>query len=244
MKPDLTERLKRARGFVFDMDGTLVLGDKGHHGYHPLPGALDCLNRLKSAGLPFVVVTSGSAQTPADYAATLRKLGFPVADRMMQTPASVAVDYFTRHKIRRVMVLGSEGASRPLADAGLEPGAVGYLNLHGTATPLNDAMESQAVATLFPHGVGCSSTKALTGHSLGAAGAMEAAFLWLTLSGRWNPDGALPPHLWDGVADPALPVLALAGAGARLPEGTAAALSNSFAFGGSNCCLVLRRGKS
>lgn len=120
MPSDPTERLRRARGFVFDMDGTLVLGDKGHHGYHPLPGALDCLNRLNDAGLPFVVVTSGSAQTPADYAAALCRLGFPVADRMMQTPASVAADYFTRHKIHRVMVLGSEGASRPLAEAGLE----------------------------------------------------------------------------------------------------------------------------
>jgi len=120
MPPDLTERLKRARGFVFDMDGTLVLGDKGHHGYLPLPGALECLNHLQDAGLPFVVVTSGSAQTPADYAAALRRLGFPVQDRMMQTPASVAADYFPRRKIRRVMVLGSDGARRPLADAGLE----------------------------------------------------------------------------------------------------------------------------
>ena len=120
MRHDLSERLRRARGFVFDMDGTLVLGDKGHHGYHPLPGALDCLNRLKSAGLPFVVVTSGSAQTPGDYAATLRQLGFPVEDRAMQTPASVAADYFARRKIRRVMVLGAEGARRPLAEAGLE----------------------------------------------------------------------------------------------------------------------------
>lgn len=120
MPRDLTESLRRARGFVFDMDGTLVLGDKGHHGYHPLPGALDCLNRLKSAGLPFVVVTSGSAQTPADYARTLRELGFPVEDRAMQTPSSVAADYFSRRGINRVMVLGTDGARRPLAEAGLE----------------------------------------------------------------------------------------------------------------------------
>ena len=132
-----------------------------------------------------------------------------------------------------------------LADAGLSPGEIGYLNLHGTATPLNDAMESKAVAALFETPVACSSTKAMTGHTLGAAGAVEAAFLWLTLSRRWNPDGVLPPHLWDGIADPALPPLALAAVGARLPEGArAAGLSNSFAFGGSNCCVVLSRGGS
>ena len=101
------------------------------------------------------------------------------------------------------------------------------------------------MAALFETPVACSSTKAMTGHTLGAAGAVEAAFLWLTLSRRWNPDGVLPPHLWDGIADPALPPLALAAVGARLPEGArAAGLSNSFAFGGSNCCVVLSRGGS
>jgi 3-oxoacyl-[acyl-carrier-protein] synthase-1 len=123
-----------------------------------------------------------------------------------------------------------------LADAGLAAADIGYVNLHGTATPLNDAMESRAVADLFG-AVPCSSTKAMTGHTLGAAGAVEAAFLWLTLSGRWNPDRLVPPQLWDGVADPALPRLALAESGARLAGG--ACLSNSFAFGGSNCSLIL-----
>ena len=132
--------------------------------------------------------------------------------------------------------------SAALADAGLAPDAIGYVNLHGTATLLNDAMEGKALAGLFARPVACSSTKAMTGHTLGAAGAVEAAFLWLTLSERWNPERRLPPHLWDGMADPALPELALAAPGTRLPEGKVAALSNSFAFGGSNCCLVLRRG--
>ncbi|CUW39564.1 putative Beta-ketoacyl synthase (fragment) [Magnetospirillum sp. XM-1] len=128
-----------------------------------------------------------------------------------------------------------------LDDAGLSPDRVGYLNLHGTATSLNDSMEATAVAALFPDGIACSSTKALTGHTLGAAGAVEAAFLWLALSSGWNPDGRLPPHVWDGVADPSLPRLEFATAGHRL--GPKAALSNSFAFGGSNCCLALRRAK-
>ncbi|HLO75668.1 MAG TPA: beta-ketoacyl-ACP synthase [Magnetospirillum sp.] len=129
-----------------------------------------------------------------------------------------------------------------LAQAGRSADEIGYLNLHGTATPLNDAMESKAVAALFPSGVACSSTKGLTGHTLGAAGAVEAAFLWLTLSRRWNPDGRLPPHAWDGQPDPSLPRLDLAGAGHRLAHPVA--LSNSFAFGGSNCCLAMARGKA
>lgn len=130
-----------------------------------------------------------------------------------------------------------------LADAGLAPGQIDYLNLHGTATALNDSMEAKAVAALFDPMVLCSSTKAMTGHTLGAAGAVEAAILWLTLSQDWNPEGRVPPHLWDGVADPDLPRLDLAGTDVRLPAGQrVAGLSSSFAFGGSNCCLALSRG--
>lgn len=128
-----------------------------------------------------------------------------------------------------------------LADSGLAPDQVGYLNLHGTGTILNDSMEARAVAGLFPAGVPCSSTKGLTGHTLGAAGAVEAAILWLTLSTAWNPDGLLPPHVWDGCPDPDLPPLRLSVPGQTLRA--PAALSNSFAFGGSNCCLALGRSR-
>ncbi len=130
-----------------------------------------------------------------------------------------------------------------LADAGLTPGEIAYVNLHGTATPLNDAMESRAMQAVFGAAAACSSTKAMTGHTLGAAGAVEAAILWLTLSRQWNPEGRLPPHLWDGEADPELPRLAFAAPGDALPGGgRVACLSNSFAFGGSNCSLILGRG--
>jgi 3-oxoacyl-[acyl-carrier-protein] synthase-1 len=129
-----------------------------------------------------------------------------------------------------------------LDDARLEPGDVGYLNLHGTATPLNDAMESRAVAAVFPDGMPCSSTKALTGHMLGAAGGCEAAFLWLALHPDYG-NGRLPPHLWDGAVDPDLPQLDLVAAGHALdPAGPMAMLSSSFAFGGSNAVLALGRG--
>lgn len=128
-----------------------------------------------------------------------------------------------------------------LADAGVSAEEIAYINLHGTATPLNDAMESRAIAGLFPPGVPCGSTKGLTGHTLGAAGGVEAAFLWLALHPALGP-GMLPPHVWDGQADPALPPLNLVDAGTKLPVGgRCAMLSNSFGFGGSNVALVLGR---
>ncbi|WP_316978953.1 beta-ketoacyl-[acyl-carrier-protein] synthase family protein [Shumkonia mesophila] len=130
-----------------------------------------------------------------------------------------------------------------LADAGLSRDDIRYVNLHGTATPLNDIMESKAVCALFGETTPCSSTKAMTGHTLGAAGAIEAAFLWLTLHPRFNPGRRLPPHLWDGAADTALAPIRLATTDDRLPDAPrVAALSNSFGFGGSNCGLVLGRG--
>ena len=135
---------------------------------------------------------------------------------------------------------GAQQAMRKaLAEAGLDAAQIDYLNLHGTATRHNDAMESLAVQALFPAGVPCSSSKPLTGHTLGAAGALEAAFCWLCLSAA-NPEGRLPPHLWDGQPDPQLPPLALVGHGQRFAGGSPRRLmSNSFAFGGNNFSLIL-----
>ncbi|WP_163648333.1 beta-ketoacyl-ACP synthase [Modicisalibacter sp. 'Wilcox'] len=120
-----------------------------------------------------------------------------------------------------------------LDQAGCAPEAVDYLNLHGTGTGHNDAMEARAVSELFATPPACSSTKALTGHTLGAAGALEAAFCWLALH-----HGFLPRHVHDGVDDPELPRLPLV----NTPEGAPrVALSNSFAFGGNNVSLLLAR---
>lgn len=127
---------------------------------------------------------------------------------------------------------------KALADAGLEAGQIGYLNLHGTATLHNDVMESLAVNAVFPAGVSCSSTKPLTGHTLGAAGALEAAFCWLCLSTE-NRDGRLPPHRWDGATDPQLAPLAFVDGNTRLGERQRYLMSNSFAFGGNNISLIL-----
>ncbi|WP_028632015.1 beta-ketoacyl-[acyl-carrier-protein] synthase family protein [Pseudomonas parafulva] len=128
---------------------------------------------------------------------------------------------------------------KALDNAGLAPAQIDYLNLHGTATAHNDAMESLAVHALFGATVPCSSSKPMTGHTLGAAGALEAAFCWLSLS-EHNPLGLLPPHVWDQQRDPALPCLALVDGRQRLgTDGPRRLMSNSFAFGGNNVSLIL-----
>jgi 3-oxoacyl-[acyl-carrier-protein] synthase-1 len=85
--------------------------------------------------------------------------------------------------------------------------------------------------------VPASSTKPLTGHALGAAGAIEAAFCWMALA--HNPTQALPPHWWDGEADPALAPINLVAPGTRAARPLRHVLSQSFAFGGSNAALLL-----
>ncbi|VVN80753.1 beta-ketoacyl-[acyl-carrier-protein] synthase family protein [Pseudomonas fluorescens] len=128
---------------------------------------------------------------------------------------------------------------KALSRANLQPGQIDYLNLHGTATQHNDAMESLAVTALFPHGVPCSSTKPMTGHTLGAAGALEAAFCWLSLSIE-NRGHALPPHIWDGQPDPDLPALKWVTPADRLTSiAPRYLMSNSFAFGGNNVSLII-----
>ncbi|MCI8208341.1 3-oxoacyl-ACP synthase [Pseudomonas sp. S25] len=132
-----------------------------------------------------------------------------------------------------------EAMQQALDNAGLTAAQIGYLNLHGTATPHNDAMESLAVKAVFPDGVPCSSTKPMTGHTLGAAGALEVAFCWLSLASE-NTDHALPPHAWDGQPDPALPSLQWTDTHTRLAQTPQRYLmSNSFAFGGNNISLII-----
>ena len=135
---------------------------------------------------------------------------------------------------------GALQAMRKALDrANLQPEQIAYLNLHGTATQHNDAMESLAVATLFPTGVPCSSSKPMTGHTLGAAGALEAAFCWLSLSPD-NRGQALPPHVWDGQPDPELPPLQWVTPATRLTSiAPRYLMSNSFAFGGNNVSLII-----
>jgi 3-oxoacyl-[acyl-carrier-protein] synthase-1 len=132
---------------------------------------------------------------------------------------------------------GAEAAMRAaLREASLDAAQIGYLNLHATATPKNDAMESLAVQRVFPAGVPVSGTKPMTGHALGAAGAIEAAICWLALA---DAQGRLPAHVWDGERDPSLPALDVVAMGRRFADGPRYAMSNSFAFGGNNTSLIV-----
>ena len=129
--------------------------------------------------------------------------------------------------------------TRALKDGGVLAADVGYVNLHGTATALNDKMESQAVQEVFGLDTLCSSTKPFTGHTLGAAGAIEAGICWLTLSA--SDSHLLPVHVWDGERDPELAPLNLVSPESRLEMPLRYVLSNTFAFGGNNISLLMGR---
>ena len=136
---------------------------------------------------------------------------------------------------------GAIAAIRAALDhAGLAPENIGWLNLHGTGTVQNDRMEAHAVAATLPH-TACTPTKTLTGHTLAAAGALEAALCWLVTSRRDNPDGRLPDARCPAY-DPALPPIHLSGGNSRFPTGRRFALSTSFAFGGNNTALIIGAG--
>ena len=129
---------------------------------------------------------------------------------------------------------------RALSRAGISAETIDYVNLHGTGTVQNDAMEARLIHALFGDAVAVSSTKPLTGHALGAAGAIEAGLCWLAMQDD-NPAGRFPPHLWDGIPDPTLPALNVAEPGSHLGRPLDWILSNSFAFGGANAALVFGR---
>ena len=82
------DSLPALQGFLFDLDGTLLLSDRSLSGYEVLPGAIEVLTALVETAIPFVVFTNGSAYPPAEQAARLRKLGLPVADGAMLTPSA------------------------------------------------------------------------------------------------------------------------------------------------------------
>ena len=113
-------KLPRIGGFMFDVDGTLLLSDRSLGGYELLPGAAETLAALAARGIPYVLLTNGSAYPPAEQAAKLRKLGLAVEDRQMITPSSVAAEVMTRNGVRRVLVLGSPGVGFALREAGIE----------------------------------------------------------------------------------------------------------------------------
>jgi 4-nitrophenyl phosphatase len=118
--PAVLERLRRVRGFVLDMDGTLVLGDRNNRGIRPLPGAVEFVRLLTERGLRFCVFTNGTVKTPQQCADALEQAGFSLPDDVVLTPATSAIEIFRRRGHRRVMVLGGKGITEPLEAAGIE----------------------------------------------------------------------------------------------------------------------------
>jgi 3-oxoacyl-[acyl-carrier-protein] synthase-1 len=121
-----------------------------------------------------------------------------------------------------------------LQAAGLAMADIDYVNLHGTGTRANDAMEDRALHHLFGDAVPCSSTKGWTGHTLGASGAVEAVIAAICVE-----DGLMPGCLNVDAPDPEFRAQVVAGSNRDAP--LRRVLSNSFGFGGSNCALVVGR---
>lgn len=135
---------------------------------------------------------------------------------------------------------GGEGAisamQQAINSAGLKPNDIDYINLHGTATEKNDAMEAIAVHSLFGDNTACSSVKGMIGHTLGAAGATEIGLCWLMMQ---NENQTFIPHCWDNEKDTALPTLALTKLNQKSKTQIKYCLSNSFAFGGNNVSILI-----
>ena len=136
---------------------------------------------------------------------------------------------------------GAAAAMRQaLTHAGIDCGKVDYINLHGTATPLNDSMEALALQNVFGGKIPpVSSTKPVTGHTLGAAGSLELAICWIKLSESEVSGVQLPVHNWDNQQDPEIPALPFCEKGTRASLNIC--MSNSFAFGGCNTSLIIGR---
>jgi 4-nitrophenyl phosphatase len=105
---------------MFDLDGTLVLGDRTGKSYDVLPGAVEVLTRLRDRGVPYVVLTNGSAHPPAVQAPRLRAVGLPVDDAQMMTPSSVAAEVLARRGVKRALILGCPGVGHALKEQGIE----------------------------------------------------------------------------------------------------------------------------
>jgi len=159
------------------------------------------------------------------------------------TPLAEVVGYGTTNDAFHVSAPAENGAGAAacmrlaLEDAGLEPHAIEYINAHGTSTKLNDSSETIAIKTVFgeaAYGIPVSSTKSMTGHLLGAAGALEAIFCIQALR-----TGVLPPTINYETPDPVCDLDYVPNQARRASPRIA--LSNSFGFGGHNASLILAR---
>lgn len=181
---------------------------------------------------PFDVNRDGISIGEAAAFAVLERIeAVPAAPRLLgHGESSDAHHMSTPHPEARGALAALDAA---LTRAGISVGEVDYINLHGTATPKNDEVEAKLLPR-FPQRTRASSTKGFTGHTLGAAGALEAVVALLAIE-----HGMVPPNL--GCTDP-IPEAATWLALQPTQQSVGIALSNSFGFGGNNACLVFGRG--
>jgi len=181
------------------------------------------------------VMGEGSAILILEELEFARKRGARIYSELLGYGASADAHHVT------APAPGGEGAARAmvsaLADAGVSPDAVDYVNAHGTSTPYNDLFETLAIKTVFGERakrIAVSSTKSMTGHLLGAAGALEALFCTLALQ-----EGVIPPTVNYTTPDPECDLDYVPNVPRR--QAIRYALSNSFGFGGTNSVLLFGR---
>ncbi|MGD0483307.1 MAG: beta-ketoacyl-ACP synthase II [Gemmatimonadales bacterium] len=192
-------------------------------------------SRPFDAGRDGFVMGEGAAVLVLEDRARARSRGAPILAEVVG--AAVTNDAFHMTAPRPDGTKAARCITLALADAGIAPREVGYVNAHGSSTPLNDSTETLAFKHVFgehARRLAVSGTKGYYGHALGASGAIEAAITTLALARQW-----LPPTLNLAQPDPAcdLDYLPAGGEG----RGAEVAVSNSFGFGGINAALVLRR---
>ncbi len=211
-------------------------------GFHQM-GALSESEDVSRASIPFdrerqgFVIGEGAAFLLLESEASVKRRG--------AKPLGSLAGYAQTCDAHHITAPQPEGkqAARAMAeairDAGIAKEQIGYINAHGTSTPLNDATESAAIEACFgahANALKISSTKSMTGHMLGAAGAFEAVLSLLALN-----EGIAPPTIGLEQEDEVCRLNYVKGTAQKLESDYA--LSNSFGFGGHNSCLVLKRGR-
>ena len=211
-------------------------------GFHQM-GALSESGDITRASIPFdrerqgFVIGEGAAFLLLESEESVKKRG--------AKPLGSLAGYAQTCDAHHITAPQPEGkqAARAMAEAirnaGIAKEQIGYINAHGTSTPLNDATESAAIEACFGEHASAlkvSSTKSMTGHMLGAAGAFEAVLSLLALN-----EGIAPPTIGLEQEDEVCRLNYVKGTAQKLDSDYA--LSNSFGFGGHNSCLVLKRGR-
>lgn len=228
------EMVRDGRADVVVTGGYDALCEMVFTGFDSLQALSPTQCRPFDAGRDGLALGEGAAVFIFESAEHAKARGAKIIGEIIGYGASTDCHHLTQPQPEGNAALASMAAA--CASAGLKPEQIGYINAHGTGTPLNDSAEANAITRWVGDSaskVQVSSTKASIGHLLGAAGAVEAAICLMALQGQW-----LPPMLSTQTADPACKFpLVLQPADAPLEY----ALSNSFGFGGANASVIFRR---